>query len=282
MWKFTNEFGVSEETIKCTSNISYELVSDCDGIIFDAFVIPDNIDLDNITRFQIIIGGLIIFDIPWDIIKINNVKHIDKFFYIKISSEYFGIKFDDKLPIANKFILPLTSLKQNCYCVLRNKCNSEYEYKIMVDKIFYNKELTPLTYITYIINEYEQYDMVGLGSGLESVHHISNCKFIEGFYIKTTVPLVNYKLTSMCDRGYDIIIENKDKNAIAYHENLQEISKSGYIYWFPLNKYKSSSINYFRNIKIILTPGETNGYIFMKKINEVMFQDGLCCLRYSN
>lgn len=45
-------------------------------------------------------------------------------------------------------------------------------------------------------------------------------------------------------------------NTIAYYENLQEISKSGYMYWFQLNKYTSESHikNYLSDMKIMLYP----------------------------
>lgn len=273
-----NDFGVSEDTILCKSNTPHKLITDCDAIIFNAFIIPDKIDLDSITRFQINIGGLNIFDIPWDILKMNNVRHIDKFFYITILSECFGTKFDDNLLIPNKFILPLTILKQECRCILRTN-DSEFEYEIMTDKIFYNgttMDNIENSTIKYNINEYEQHNITG------HTTYIGNCKFIEGFYIKTLVPLSNYRLTSLCD-GHDVIVDNKDKNTITYYENLREFSSSGYMYWFQLNKYKNHASNYLRHIKIMLSPFEIDsGCIYILKSNEVMFEDGLCCKRYSN
>lgn len=277
----SNDFGVSEDTILCKSNIPHKLITDCDAIIFNAFIVPDKIDLDTITRFQIIIGGLKMFDIPWDIIKMNNVRHIDKFFYVTILSECFGTKFDEKLLIPNKFMLPLSTLKQECWCVLKTN-DSDFEYEIMTDKIFYDKKIMDNienSTITHIINEYEQCDIT------KHTTYIGSCRFIEGFYVKTLVPLSDYKLTSMCDRGYDVIVEHKNKNTIAYYENLQEISKSGYIYWFKLNKYtsKNNISNFLRHIKIILCPYEIDsGCIYILKTNELMFDNGLCYPKYSN
>lgn len=56
--------------------------------------------------------------------------------------------------------------------------------------------------ITHIINEYEQCNIT------EHTTYIGRCRFIEGFYIKTLVPLSDYKLTTMCTSGRDVIVEH--------------------------------------------------------------------------
>jgi hypothetical protein len=285
------KYGLEETVIECSSNKHFMLDRNCDAIIFDAFIIPNNVNLCDITSFQIMIGGTIIFDIPWDIIKINSVRLIDTNYYVSICDKIFSPQFNDNLVIKNKFIFPLvSSQKQDIYFVLISKDNN-FEYKIMVNNIFYNSPVRK--YLSddksyYFINEYRRFEITHRET------YIGPESFLNGFYVKTTSPIVNYRLLMNGDGNFYVFM-NKDKNSISHNNNLQNITyhknENGidnhiaeYIYWFPIDKYNEHGRAFRSLYKIELkTQDDTyNGMIYMKTMNELMFNGELCCKRFSD
>jgi hypothetical protein len=280
------KYGIEEVFIECASNKHIMLNRNSDAIIFDAFIIPNDVELCDITSFQIIIGGMKIIDVFWDTIKINSVKVIDKYYYVSIRDELFSPQFNDKLVIKNKFIFPLvSSLQQDIYFVLVSKDNN-FEYKVMVNYVFYNEPVRK--YLSddksyYFINQYRTFQITQRETciGYES--------FVNGFYVKTTSPIINYNLLMMGYNSNFFVNMNKDENAISYSNNLQETihnkhNITEYIYWFPIDKYNSKKLAHRSFFKIELRTQNNmyDGVIYMKTMNVLMFNGETCCLRITN
>lgn len=303
---YPNNYSIVDEIIKPISNINYTLTIPCDSLIFDAIIIPTNINLISILSFQIIIGNITVFDIPFDILKINK-RNIENKYYIPINDNIFG---KINTIINNKFLIPFMKLYYQQVFIKLNS-NENFNYEILVQKIYYQtyfrkKQLENLT-LDYNIYQYQTFPINNCSNQI-------NAKFpVMGIYIKTFDEIINFELilnnkifkniskNFIIYKNYlinkELLWTNKHSTLLKYKlkkipidiinimEKYININEYEYLYYFPIDDYGDTTINFsvLDNISINIQTfnNKYDGYIYAKNKNILRFQQGGCSVLLS-
>lgn len=303
---FPNNFSIELEIIDARTNWSFLLERTHDAIIIDALIIPKNVNLNNIKYIEILIGGQIIYNLPFELIKYN-YDIIDDNYYITIPKELFIFDSNNNF-LKDNFIIPLTSLVWHDIR-FNLKSKDSFSYQIMVKRVFFaTEERHKLVQQLQTFNTYQYQE---LPVNVE----IHPTKICTGVYIKTNSPLIEYqlilnnlgckKITKEMIQYYKFLKYKKelwsDNHRTALYSGLNNkipfqlinmidtcIDKTTeYLYFIPfnlLNNNLDGTIN-FSNIDMarfnIKTEDNKNeGILYIKNVNILRIENGMGGLRF--
>ncbi len=310
---FPNNFSTNSNLINATSNANQTINRTCDAIIIDGLIIPKTVNLNNIQNFQIIIGGQIIYNLPFDIINnIFNIKDTNNNYIISIKKELLVFNSSND-HLKNNLIIPLIALQ--FHDVNFNLISLDhFEYKIIAKNINYQNNIRQslATNQHYCdIYQYQEFD-------INNSENIITPQLVSiGLYIKLNDKLSNYKLylnehinnviTEELIEFYNFLSYKKEEWTIEHSNALNSslnkylptelilliesfIDKNNeYLYYIPFNLCNNittdGTINFSRidnvKIKLITKNNNYNGKIYIKNINRLQIRDGLCALIFA-
>ena len=309
---FPNNFSSNFNLINTSSNVNYTINRDADAIIIDGLIIPKTVNLDKIKNIQLQIGGMIIFNLPFDIIDKKNIKvsNNNNNYIISIPKELLVFESSNEY-FKNNFIIPLVSLASH---IVQFNINSDehFDYKIITKNVYYDTNIrqSMITNPQYIdVYGYEEFQ---INSDMTTIHPnlIST-----GMYIKLNDILSNYKLykngmntneiTEEIIEFYNFLIKKDgwtDKHSLALYSSLNNylppemilhiesfIDKNNtYLYYIPFNLVNNNiegTINFGMvdniRVKIETCNKKYNGKFYVKNINRLQICDGMAGLKYS-
>ncbi len=267
-----------------------------DSIIFEALVIPTNIDLDNITYFEFGSGGAKQLKIPFELLRINT-KIINNKYYIAFDKNLlsnYGNTFTNKDDIENKInnyhnhfeIYRTWRYKQRIY--LETKDEKKITFELLCKTgIYYNEVRENLLNVTknyykILINDYIKIDFHNDNNIIihDYLTHLKSNIICNGIIIKSYDTITN-------------IIINVNINNINNDYIIKPVyniidKKDYYLYNVEFN-CNNEIDNFYNNInelnKITVNLETTNniykGSIIVKSNNYLYYCDGSCYTPYS-
>jgi hypothetical protein len=310
---FPNTYSMSFNTLNATSNITHQIARNSDVIIFDGLIIPKSVNLNKIKDIQIIIGGSIIYNIPFKliIIKNNNIKYTNNNYLINIPNELFNFDSSHNV-LKNNFSIPLISLVFHTVQFNLTFINQEnFNYQIITKSIFLENNIRQSLAAGqhhYDIYQYQKFHIT------KASNIINPSCLSTGIYIMINSKLTEYKLYLnehlVNEISKDLIefysfLQYKEEKWTKQHTNTLYFSlnkylpnelinyienfidkNDEYIYYIPfgIDNNINGTINYSRidNVKInIKTEGNKyNGYVYFKNVNRLRIMSGMAGLSF--
>ena len=184
---FPNNYSTNFNLINATSNVNHIINRSSDAVIIDGLIIPKTVNLNKIQNFQIIIGGHIVFILPFDII--NNIKINNNNYIILIPKELLTFDSSNEY-LKNNFIIPLVSLQ---FHDVQFHINSEehFNYQIITKNIhyqYYIRQSLATNQHNIDVYGYQEFEINN------NEISISPSLLSTGLYIKLNNKLSNYQL----------------------------------------------------------------------------------------
>lgn len=308
--QFPISMSMNSSILDVKSNTSFWITRSSDIRIIDGFIIPKSIDLNDIKTFDITIGGLLIYSIPFDIINAtNNIEIKNNKYFITFPHELFNINSSNQY-FKKHLLIPLISLVFHDVRI-NLKSISYFDYKIITKNIYYRPEIK-----RELVQNSHHIDIYGYQSFdiNEASFNINASLISTGLYVITTSKLTNFKLylnnlitlefTKDLIDFYSFLIYKKER-WIEEHENVLYslhlpneliniiegyIDKNNkYMYFIPFNTLNTeidATINFSRvdNVKIDITTKDNiyNGKIYNKHVNRLQIRHGMGSLEFSS
>jgi hypothetical protein len=282
-----------------------ELTSDI--IIIDGFIIPKSINLNDIKTVDIIIGGKIIYSIPFDIITdTRNIEIKNNKYFIKFPHELFNINSTNEY-FKNYLLFPIITMQFTDIIINLNSITN-FDYKLIIKNIYYKQEIRRELAISphdIDIYGYQSFDIN------KSSFNI-NASFIStGLYVFTNSKIKYFKLylndviaqnlTEDLIEFYSCLIYKKESWTEEQEDVVYSLSylpdeiiniiegymdiKNEYMYFIPFNTLNNEidgMINFsrFENIKVDIKTKNNiyDGKIYNKYLNRLRIGGGVAGL----
>jgi hypothetical protein len=314
---FKNEYSDVIETFDCHSNSRYDIHRICDCVKLQILKIPHGISPSQIIRFEIIIGGKIIWSIPFILLRtLCDIHIMDNYICLQFNEDIMGMS--NNVTLQNKNIIdnciPMIALQ---FATVQFHLYSEldFNYKVISTIRYYSyqrQELITLKH-QYQINQYETHVFNGNNFRLGS-NAITTGFFIEINGRKLKNLQISLDRNSFINYGKDEIeicgdllfcIPTWSKkhslilqfvlNKILPYDIIHIIESyvkkdtfSKYLYWIPVEPFKkwnvlnSKSYLHLKNLQVCFDmDGEyINGTIFILTKNILIIKDGFCAVNF--
>ncbi len=311
---YPSNYGIQTHIFNLKSNNNTAIVRTGDTIIFEALIIPADINFEHILSFDIIIGGSPIWTIPFELLlKLIPPKRIGNKYYITFDKNLFGDTNQSNMLMDCNFELPLILL--HLHQVLINlKSSIDFEYDLITKYVYYDIEIRrSLTHQAHQAREFKimQYHTININN-CETKINLS-CVF-SGLYIKTNSLITKYSLqlnglihTEISEeliKYYGNLISKRyvwtKKHSLMLEYSLNKLLpkelihviedyatneiKYEYLYYFPVSQINStydenSTINSGRlevSVKIQTEDENYDGRIYVKGKNILRVLSGMC------
>lgn len=312
---FPNTYSMTHTILNGVSNTSQQIQTMCDVIIFDGLIIPKSVNLNNIKDIQVIIGGGIIYNIPFELIlmKNNNIKSTNNDYLITIPKDLCNIDSSHNM-LKNNFSIPLISLAYHMVLFnLTSKNNDYFNYQIITKSIYLENNIRQSLATGehhFDIYQYQEFP-ISKKSNIIRPYHVST-----GIYIIINSKLTDYQLslnnslnshlTKELIEFYSFLVYRKEKwtkkhsntlysslNKYLPNELIDEITKfidkeNEYMYYIPfgMDNNINGTINFSRidNVTINIKTEEDKyeGKFYVKNVNRLRIMSGMAALSFAN
>jgi hypothetical protein len=205
-----NKFSIVPQELKAYSNTPHRIPHFPDTFIFETIIIPQDINLYDITKFIVTIGGDTVWDIPFELL-LDKVRIIGGLRYIQIPNDLFHEKSDDILLLKNWGEIPIGVLPycdiQICLVASRN-----FNFSLILQGVYYEHEIRGKiagSICQHIIYQYQTFHC-----GVEFPQKINPLHISNALYVKTCSPITNFKL-----HLNNILFIDIDSDKIEYYGN---------------------------------------------------------------
>lgn len=271
-----------DDILKCKTNIGLELEHDSTTIIFKFFMIPLNINLNDILYFEIY-NHLNTFSwkIPF-ILLIESIRIIDNNYCIKIKQEALKNNYtrdnQDYFKIHDYFEFPIFSCMWSIIYIRLVSINKiDFDYELIIDYVSYNdydhnnkpirKQMAYEDFQLYVYN----YDIIEL----KEINNFKSDLLCNNIYIKLDNPINNFEL--ILD-NYHFLDLNRTRIKIYNNLKKREYSWTKEKYMILNNIFNDDIIN---NIKSYLPIYEYLLYNFPIELteNKVYSNINMSCIK---
>ena len=227
-------YTISRYILNSKSNNNIIIARNGDTIIFEALIMPEDINFDHIFSFEIEIGGNVIWKIPFELLlKLIPPKHIKNKYYITFDKNLFGDTNQPEMLITGIFELPLIALPYSEVRIIL-KSSVKFPYDIITNYVFYDTKIrTKIAEKSseLKITQYHTLDITNYETKLNT-----NCVWT-GLYIKTNSPITKYVL-----QLHGLTHTELSEELIEYYKNLISkryawTKKHSLILEYSLNKF---------------------------------------------
>lgn len=310
---FLNNYAMNHDTLNAISNIQYQILKNSDIIIFDGLIIPKTVNLNNIKHIQVIIGGNIIYNIPFElIIHHNNIKYTNNNYLITISNELLIFDSSNNL-LKNNVSIPLVSLLYHNVHFQLSSNTDNFNYQIITKKLYFEDNIRH----SLVLNQQEvdiyQYQEFPINTQSNIIYPD---KISTGIYIKLNSKLTDYELCLNYHRQnylsqdlieyYSFLQYKKESwtkqhlktlfytlnkylpNEIILHIESFIEKKNEYMYYIPfgIDNNIDCTINFNRidivHINIKTEEDKYDGCFYVKNVNKLRIINGMAGLVFSN
>lgn len=300
-------YSVSTECLKLKSDVSHVISHNYkDGFILECVVIEKKY-INFIKFFNIIIGDIVIWSIPYEILKTNMTLKNNNY-YINLNKDYFMQKIKDTNNILDYFIIYTNGIMYNeIKLILETNSLSQIDYKIFMKNILFHYNSNVQVVCKNGNQLIYQYKKINITSEKINLPTNNTTDYFSGFYLNLSDKLINLsvsmsenKLVNFCSEMIDyynflisenIIFSLKDTYNILKNILSDDICniileflelKKEYIYYIPQCKIQNDIIYKYisvlkknTTINIVTKNNIYDGSLIIKKNNLLKYENGL-------